>query len=467
MAWRSPCGRDTSKFRDATNMSNFRVKGWLGALALTASGFLAAANSPHTVAGGAMNNEDCGDEACIAVLRGIFAFIDRGLTGLKANGRSCADCHMPADSFQLSPAGVEARYQSLQRRRQWNKRADDPLFRPIDADDFREHGEHAADFANLRENALVRITFPLPANLRLIDPATNAISDETSVDVWRSVPTVFNARLTGPDGLNPWARGPNPSGGYQLDGRIDTLQNQAAGALRNHAQAQFAPAQRLLDDLAAFQNMLFSSRRVRLLSDAIRLGAPVLPDTDPPLDALALRGKSVFTRSCAHCHGGPGQSTPQPPVVRYHDISSQCPRPVDAVVPARFHFKPCPSRLARNARTYEITLANGTTLLRASSDPGRALQGGLIGGPPGLDDWNKFDMPSLHGIGRTAPYFHNNSADSLEEVVDHYTAFFKRVPTIIAPGARLPPVISTDGVNADRAFTPEERAALLAYLRKL
>jgi hypothetical protein len=31
----------------------------------------------------------------------------------------------------------------------------------------------------------------------------------------------------------------------------------------------------------------------------------------------------------------------------------------------------------------------------------------------------------------------------------------------------VPPLLSTDGVNFDRPFVPEERAALLAYLRKL
>ena len=77
----------------------------------------------------------------------------------------------------------------MQWQRRRNPRADDPLFRPIDADDFRTNGEHASDFSNLRQNGLVRITFPLPANIKLIDPATNAPSSETFVDVWRMVPT--------------------------------------------------------------------------------------------------------------------------------------------------------------------------------------------------------------------------------------------------------------------------------------
>ena len=58
--------------------------------------------------------------------------------------------------------------------------ADDPLFRPIDADDFRTNGEHASDFSNLRQNGLVRITFDLPPNMRLIDPVTNQPSAEAS-----------------------------------------------------------------------------------------------------------------------------------------------------------------------------------------------------------------------------------------------------------------------------------------------
>ena len=98
--------------------------------------------------------------------------------------------HARPSSFQLSPAAAEARFQALQKRRRRNPRADDPLFRPIDADDFRVNGEQANDFSNLRQNGLIRIIFTLPPNMRLIDPATNAPSAETTVDVWRMVPSV-------------------------------------------------------------------------------------------------------------------------------------------------------------------------------------------------------------------------------------------------------------------------------------
>ena len=409
----------------------------------------------------------CGGEPCVAVARGLIAFFDRSPAGLQGNGRACADCHMAEDQFQLSPADVEERFQRLQRQRRWNPNADDPLFRPIDADDFRVNGDNAGDYSNLRQNGLVRITFPLPSNIRLIDPVTNAPSAETFVDVWRSVPTVNDVALTGPDEINPWTRGPNAFGGYQLDARVTTLQEQALGALTNHAQILQAPPQRLLDDLSSFQRVLFTNHKVRELADAVRAGGVPLPDPDPRLNELEQAGKVVFQRACSQCHGGAGQSDSQAPVVRFHEIFSQCPRPVDTATPPRYSLAPCEPRLARNARTYEITMPNGTKLRRTSSDPGRALLTGFAGGVPAAqDDWNKLDVPGLRGISKTAPYFHNNSAATLEEVVDHYIEFFKRVQ-INAPAGTVPPIASTDGVHFDRHPTPEERAALLAYLRKL
>jgi len=97
---------------------------------------------------------------------------------------------------------------------------------------------------------------------------------------------------------------------------------------------------------------------------------------------------------------------------------------------------------------------------------GATIERRFVGGLPGQDDWNKFDVPGLRGISSTAPYFHNNSAATLEDVVDHYIEFFKRVKVNAPPGL-VPPVATTDGVHFDRQPLPEEREALLAYLRKL
>jgi hypothetical protein len=142
---------------------------------------------------------------------------------------------------------------------------------------------------------------------------------------------------------------------------------------------------------------------------------------------------------------------------------------------------PCPPSIARNAQTYEISFADGFKMRRTSTDPGRALLSGFVFsdvpaadgsclhapcGPPHLDDWQKFEIAPLHGISKTAPYFHNNSAATLEDVVIHYEEFFKRsnAVNVLPP---LPPLLTTDGVHRDRPNVPAERAALVAYLERL
>ena len=350
-------------------------------IGIAAGGCLVAAVLSSTSAGPVIAQENgamklnCDSQPCDGIARGRAAFNDRNLNQLGGNGRACADCHVPSESFQLSPSVARARFEALLAKLAQDKNADDPLFRPVDADDFRVNGGNASDFSNLVENGLVRVTMPLPANVVLIDPATGQPSAETSADVWRAVIPVFNVAITGPDGALPiWPpgvprvpimgqdpNGPNRQGGYQHDARFGTLQEQARGALFAHAQVTVEPSAQVLDDLAAFQQTLFSSPGVERLANAILSGS-TFPDPDPELNELEQQGKEVFTRACGTCHGGtahPSTSTPErgivrPIGIRYHNILTACPRPeIDG-------FSPCPQRLGRNARTYRITLADGT-----------------------------------------------------------------------------------------------------------
>ena len=431
-----------------------------------------------------------------AVCRGKANFHDRTLAGLAGNGRACSDCHMDAENFQLTPAAAQARFAKMAMTG-----VDDPLFRAIDADDFRINGATARDFTSLTENGLIRVTIPLPANVKLLDcaamvpcPPSALPTTETAADVWRSVPSILDAVITGPDGAAPaWPRGPNQSGGYQLDGRFDTLQTQALNALRLHAATAVDAPATFLDDLAAFQATQFSSPGVKALSAAIGAGTNPLPDPDPALDALESAGKAVFDRACGQCHGNlgghPSGSTPilqgvagtPTALVRYHDITTACPRPVDSINPPRFVFAPCSASQMKNVRTYEITNSgvapSGTPCGGAppqpacvtrvtTSDPGRMLLTGYpAAGGPG--DIQHMDIPNLRGISRTAPYFMNNTAATLEEMLEHYKQFFKRVqiqnpaaPLLTTQPGVTPPVI-------DRPFTDAETPPLLAYLRKL
>lgn len=439
---------------------------------------LSSINTESALAqGNGATSLNCDNTPCDAVARGRAAFNDHNLKNIDGNGRACSDCHVPSDSFQLSPSIARARYEALIAKRVYNKNADDPLFRPVDADDYRVNGDNATDFSNLVDNGLVRVTMPLPLNVKVIDPATGQPSADTSVDLWRAVIPVLNVAMTGPDNVLPiWPpvaqkrvpilgqdpNGPNRQGGYQHDARYGTLQEQARGALFAHAQVTQEPSTNLLDDLAAFQATLFSSPGAELLSAEILSGSAVT-DPDPELNPLEQDGKLVFNRVCSICHGSPlhpsmttSDASIVRPVPRYHNILTACPRP------ATDGFSPCPDRINRNARTYQVTLANGAVQTVTTSDPGRMLLTGQIA------DLGQMDVTQLRGISKTAPYFHNNSAATLEEVVDHYDAFFRRLARVFAP-PNLPPVISSNGTALDRArpVTPEEREALLAYLRKL
>ena len=83
---------------------------------------------------------------------------------------------MPTEQFRLTPAAAESRYQHLLTRRQRYPNADDPLFRPIDADDFRVNGAQAERLQQPARERPDPDSVSLPANIRLIDPATNAPS---------------------------------------------------------------------------------------------------------------------------------------------------------------------------------------------------------------------------------------------------------------------------------------------------
>ncbi len=361
------------------------------------------------------------------------------------NERSCATCHRLEDHFALTPATVEARYQALQARRQYDPTADDPLFRSIDADDL------AQDFTTLRTKALVRVVLPLPANVKLAnDPSA------TTVAVWRAVPTSINAGMTAP---------------YQADGRLGTLEEQALSAIAAHSEATLEHPKRVLARLARFQNHLFSSTGVRQLARALEVGAPA-PDPDPPLTALEQQGKVTFGTFCATCHGGPTQTVnsdarflpvpqrgPLSGPQEFVNIFVQTPRP-----PGPF-FSGLPSA-ELPPQTYIVTLPNGTQQTVVTSDPGR----GLITGD--FREFGRFDVPSLFGVSKTAPYFHDNSAATLEDVIRHYQTMFGLIQLLdTTQGLFAPPGPNGEGCNKGECGIvpiPEaEIPGLLAYLRKL
>jgi cytochrome c peroxidase len=366
------------------------------------------------------------------------AFFNQGFPNTGDNGRACETCHVESDSFALTPAHVEERFQNLQRRRASDPTADDPLFRSIDANDG------ANDFTNLRKG-LVRVVMKLPTGADgkpLIYPADDP--NATEVSVWRAVPTVNNVALTAP---------------YQLDGRFPTLQIQANAALHAHSEITREPTAGQLDDVAAFQLGQFSSAGVQALAAAIAAGQPA-PATDPPLNALEQQGKAAFQHHCTACHGGATQTTPEPfmPPAILDIFVSKPPPPFAGGLP--FADPPVPPRLwiVKDGPTDPATGAvikapDGSSIPIPSTDPGRALITGSFA------DWNHFDMPTLFGISKTAPYFHDNSAATLEDMLHHYQSAFIAVRRVIPDF--VPHPIRPDELP-DSDIPP-----LVAYLKKI
>ena len=201
-------------------------------------------------------------------------------------------------------------------------------------------------------------------------------------------------------GCNPWPRGPNVTGGYQLDGRVSHAAGAGAGRAAQPREIQNPPPAATAGRSERRSSACCSrtSACARCPTRSTQACCRCRMRT-----RRSMRSSSRARRSSRAPAGiatvAPGNRRRRHRWSAMHDISTQCPRPVDTRRrPARFNFAPCPPRLARNARTYEITLANGTQMRRTSSDPGRALLTGFVGGPPGQDDWNKFDMPGLRGM---------------------------------------------------------------------
>ena len=79
-------------------------------------------------------------------------------------------------------------------------------------------------------------------------------------------------------------------------------------------------------------------------------------------------------------------------------------------------------------------------------------------------EFGRFDVPTLFGVARTAPYFHDNSAATLDEVVRHYQALFELL-TFFANNNLFAPPVNGQGCNAGECAIrplPDDEVAGLA-----
>ena len=73
----------------------------------------------------------------------------------------------------------------------------------------------------------------------------------------------------------------------------------------------------------------------------------------------------------------------------------------------------------------------------------------------GLDQVNAFKIPTLWGVTDTAPYFHDNSASTLADVVEHYARFFAIIST--PSGGAAPALVLSE----------QDKADIVAYMKLL
>jgi cytochrome c peroxidase len=437
----------------------------------------------------------CGTETTVTV-EPLFEQAFQG-----TNGRSCASCHVPEDNFTLTPDHVA---------RLLETNPNDPLFAAIDADDPTAE---TLTFEHLAKG-LVRVWLTLPDTMDLIDDGGSVITPtDRKIFVWRGVPSIADAVLTAP---------------YQLDGRVATLQEQAQGAITGHSEGgEASPI--ALERIAAFERSVFSSDRAREVADALASGV-AFGDVSDVEASLSLspaerRGREVYEKVCASCHGGANKGTivardihdlafpalRPDGTVRFEVPATDPPTPVlaprpedeflnigsamenflvqidatehesftkDVSFPAyRFRFytdaartevvAELPPALPPDDPFTPVVDGDGNPVVGPNlflqmftTDPGRAA---ITGSPY---DFEAFDIPTLRGIGKTAPYWHNNISETLEGVVELYSDhLLAKFPSLSLPGEKEP---DDDGdIGPPEALTADQKRDLVAFLKVL
>jgi cytochrome c peroxidase len=339
------------------------------------------------------------------------------------NGRTCSSCHSSATGT-ISPIEAQKRF---------NANARDPLFLHDGSDDGHGHGA-----SRMLNDATVLVEIPLPPNVSLTDdPAAR------SVVVRRGIPSTVNT--------------PALDRVLMMDGRQPDLESQAASAIAGHAQAKRAPTDSEIRGIAEFEatdDAFFSSPALR---DFARGGpAPQLPQGRTDAEK---RGRRFFEDvtdladlkhgACAACHSGPMLNETNELLFAV------------AKVPVHTRFQSVRVSELNDARNpvheFVFTNPDNTTTRFISPDPGRALITGIGKESGQFDNVNAFKIPTLWGVNRTAPYFHDNSARTLEEVVAHYNKFFEVASDLDGPGPQPPLIVLTPGDQAD----------IVAYLKLL
>jgi hypothetical protein len=318
------------------------------------------------------------------------------------NGRTCRTCHS-GDNGTIDPEEVVERLA---------EDPSDPLFVHDGLDDF------VSGTSRIAAHATILIERELPEGVVLLDDPS-----ATSVVFARGVPSTVNTPALDP--------------ALMYDMRNPDLQDQASAAVARHAQPTVLPTADQLDAIAEFQraeNRFFSSKALKEFANGGP--APALPAGQT---ASEKRGREFFVDApwdppskkgvCALCHSGPMLNTAN----EFTTIPTGAPpgwRAFDIGVSSR-------NLMNNPVRTFAVTDPCNTTLVVRSPDPGIMITD--VYNIPMLAQFlppretcilhpgffaNMFKTPQLRGVRHTAPYFHDNSAKTLGDVLEQYVFMF-------------------------------------------
>ena len=408
---------------------------------------------------------------------------------LGTNGRSCSTCHLPSDGWSVSAAGIRLRFLFTQ--------GSDPIFRTNDGsncdhniDTSTPEGRRRA-YGLLLSRGLFRVALPVPAGAEFTVQSANnpyGCSETSTLSVYRRpLPaTNLNALSTvmwdGRESSLQTGTTPINSANY-AQSLLANLAHQAMDATTGHAQGA-APTPSQIQDIVDFEVSLRTAQafdfRAGSLSDHGATGGPKalagqqffigINDSFPPSFGFNPTGApfdpAIFNLYSAWAGS---QSKHQASIARGQLVFNSKPITISGVagindvsgLPASFsgtcgtchdspnigdHSVSAPLNIGVSDPQSPLdvsylpvfTLVNtATNATVQTTDPGRALITGKWA------DIGKVKGPILRGLASRAPYFHNGSASTLEDVVDFYNKRFNVF------------------------FTAQEKADLVAFLNAL
>ena len=382
---------------------------------------------------------------------------------LGTNGRSCFTCHRPAQGWTITPESVQSRFVE--------SRGLDPIFRTNDGSncegaDVSTVAIRRAAFSQLLTRGLIRVGIDVPAGAEFvidsIDDPYDCGAPLTAASMYRRPLPSTNLRLLS---------------AVMWDGRessptttiLQDLAKQADDATQGHAQASLHLTPEEAQAIVAFETGLFTAQasddRAGSLHAHGATGGPValsqqpffigindpvgLNPTGAPFDSNAFtlfnawahadeqdevsrtrraiaRGQQIFNTTPIVISGvaglnnqtfSNGVTVPEPftgTCTTCHDAPNAGDHSVKA--PLNIGLTDASRRTADMPLYTLRRISTGETV--ETTDPGRAMITGKWA------DVGKFKGPVLRALAARAPYFHNGSAATLDEVVAFYETRF-------------------------------------------